>query len=297
MDLAGPGINENDGAALGVFFEDLLADALEILVKGRDDVVPRNGWLGDPLGGFPSLGIVSDMEAPGLSLELEVEGLLDPLAPFALGKDQVLVLDRARGEGGLFAGVADDVGGQFAVGVKTGIDLLELQIRGESSTCGGEFLGPEVLDERKGKKRPVTIVGEDCLIAERDGAAQKALGKGDLLTREGEGLCIVPVGRGGELQDKIVAQAVLGKGIAVAVGDLASRCRDAQLECPGLFLGLPRGFGIFIHRLIGPEGLGAERSDEEGRRRDEQRQDQCGAEVHRVAAAGTLGAVMWGGFK
>lgn len=145
MDLSRPGIDEDDGAALGIFFQDFFAEALEILVKRGDDVVARNGGLGDAFGGFPSLCIVGDMEASRLSLELEVEGLLDPLAALAFGEDQVLVLDGARGERGLLTRVADDVGCQFSVRVKTRVNLLELQGGGEPAPCRGEFLGPELL--------------------------------------------------------------------------------------------------------------------------------------------------------
>ena len=128
-----------------------------------------------------------------MSLELEVEGLLDPLAALALGEDQVLVLDGPNREGGLFAGVADDVGGEFAVGVDAGVDLLQDQRAGETAAGGGEFLRVQILDQGEGEDSAVAVVGQDGLVAHMDVTAQESLGKGDLLVGEGEDLGLLPV--------------------------------------------------------------------------------------------------------
>ena len=138
MDLTGPWIDDDDGTAFAVFLQDLLADALEILVDGGDHVVPGDGGMGNALRGLVPLRIVGDMDAARLALELEVKGLLDALAPLTLGEDQVLVLNRTDRERGLFAGVADDVRGEFPVWIETGIDLLEDKRTGEPAPRDGD---------------------------------------------------------------------------------------------------------------------------------------------------------------
>ena len=49
MDFTGPGIDHHDGAALAILAQDFFADALQILINGRDHVIAGNGRLGDPL--------------------------------------------------------------------------------------------------------------------------------------------------------------------------------------------------------------------------------------------------------
>ena len=147
MNLPGPGINDDDGAALGILTEDFLTDALEILINGCDHIITGNWRLGDALRCLVTIGVVGEVEAARTAFELIVEGLFDSLTPFALREDQVIILNWADRERRNFAGISNDVRGEFTVGIDTRIDLLENQGTGEATTCSGEFLGLEILNQ------------------------------------------------------------------------------------------------------------------------------------------------------
>ena len=109
VDLSSPRIDDDDGTLLAVLPQDFLADPLKVLVDRRDDGVTGNGGLHDALGGFPTLRVIGEVDASGLSLELKVKGLLDALPALALSEDEVLVLNGAHRERCLLARVPDDV--------------------------------------------------------------------------------------------------------------------------------------------------------------------------------------------
>ena len=205
MNLSGPWIDHDYGSLFAIFLQDLFADSLEILVEGGDDCVSWNGGLSDAFGGFVAIGIIGDMEAPRLALELKIEGLLDPLTALAFGENEILVLNRTNGERCLLAGVSENVGRKFSVGIKAGIDLLEHQCAGESASRHGELLGLEIIKQSQRQKAPVAVMIEDGLIADGDRSFKQTLGKGDLRSGKGNNLGFLPIKRSRTLQGQMIA--------------------------------------------------------------------------------------------
>ena len=142
------------------------------------------------------------------------------------------------------------------------------------------------------------VMKQDGMVAYRDRSAEKAFGERDVLASECKGLCIAPIERGGELKGEIVAEAILSKGVAVTIGDLASWRRDPELECPCLFLGLPGRLGILINGSIRPVvhlGMGQERGS--ACAEDEYQNGASAHDAVAVALSMALGEVMCGGFR
>ena len=137
------------------------------------------------------------------------------------------------------------MGGKGPVRIEADVGLAKDQFLRQSALDDGELGGQEILDDVERQDAAVFVMIKNCLVRDLDVPFQQTLGQRDLLASKGDDFGILPVERSGKVDRQVVAQAALGKGMAVAVGDLSAWRRNCQCVGAGLILGLPCWLGIF----------------------------------------------------
>ncbi len=178
-----------------------------------------------------------------------VERLLESFAALGFRPERLVIInDAVRISTGL-AGVTDNLAGHFSIRINTHIDrahnnpgrriifdLFVLQLA-------------KILRDLHRHDSPVMVMTKDRFIGNLKFATNQPGGPVDLFPGEAEHLRVGKIKRRREIDGEIVAEPILRERLAIAVCDLAARCRNVEDVSAREFLRLKGGLDCFLFSL------------------------------------------------